>query len=183
MTRRLGMLLVLGAVGCVSTNVRPMIFPLSTAGRSVAVFPFADLRDPTAPDPLASPSARLRAALGAGLARQGYSIIDPTRLDALIAEQVTPPGAAPTDDEVLGISRTIGVQAALVGTVVAYDRPVWPKARLNVVLRLVDVARGNNERVLEVTIEKSNVLYPPNLHDDVVDLAVEQILAAIRMGG
>jgi hypothetical protein len=142
-----------------------------------------DLRDSDTKAKFASPTLRLQERLISGLAKLGFQVVERGRLEAVLAENAVSQSGITADSQAVHVGRLANADVVLMGALLTYDRPLYPKARLSLTFRAVAVSRGATERTIEVEIDKSNWLYPVDLLDDVVDLALEAVLKAVEAGG
>jgi hypothetical protein len=170
-------------VACTSTQVRPLIFPLVTVGRRVAVLELVDLRDSDTRAKFPSPAQRIQERLISGLAQQRFTVVERNALNAILTEQSLAQSGITAEGDAATVGKLAKADVVLIGSILTYDRPVYPKARLALVLRAVAVATGTVEKTIEVDTTKNNWVYPVELLEDTVDVAIEEVLKAIQAAG
>lgn len=145
--------------------------------RRIAVAPFADRRaDPAG---YSNPGPELQEKIANGLAMKRIEVIERTHLDRVLEEQALGQTGVLDGRTAARVGRILGVDAILVGEVLDYGKIITPVAKLDLVLRLIDARDGKILFALQVDARKTNMSYPFELHREVIEEAVEKVLAAI----
>ncbi|MBN2254316.1 MAG: hypothetical protein JW736_01270 [Deltaproteobacteria bacterium] len=144
----------------------------------VAVTEFIDGRNDTQSYP--NPAYELQEKIINGLVMKRISVIERKHLNKLLDEQALGQTGIVDERTAVRVGTILGVDAVLVGKVVDYGKIITPVAKLDLICRLIDVRTGKILFALQVNARKTNMGYPFELHREVIDEAVTQVLNAIH---
>ena len=73
---------------------------------------------------------------------QRFTVVERNALNAILTEHALAQSGITAEDQAMAVGKLANAEVVLLGTLLTYDRPIYPKARLSLVLRAVSVATG-----------------------------------------
>jgi len=166
--------------GCaLNYTVKPEKFNLSKAGRRIAVLEFSDLRVEGIKKKYPISTKIIVEKLIAGLSRKGFKVIDRENIEKIIKEQQLSITGLIDEKEAVEIGKLSGAEVVLIGSINEYQRTIYPKVKLDITIKAVNVEKGIVVSSLDVKVTKSNWFYPIELLNDVIEESVDKIVDAI----
>jgi curli biogenesis system outer membrane secretion channel CsgG len=171
--------------GCVPASIQQttIVTPfggviIPSAVQRIAVTEFVDGRQDKSSFP--NPAPELQEKIINGLVMKNVSVIERQHLNRIIAEQALGQTGMLDEQTAIRVGGILGVDAIIVGQVVDYGKIITPVAKLDLICRLIDVKSGKILFALQVNARKKNLSYPFELHREVIDESVAQVLNAIN---
>ncbi len=187
MNKRYGMiavllLLVFMLAGCggVQLQVAPKE-KLSGSIKTIAIMKFADARQDKEKGAYDNPSMIIQEKMISGLVNQGiFRVIERQQLEKILAEQKLQMSGMIDNNSAVEIGKMLGADGIMVGSITEYGRTIYPKARLTVNVRVIEVKTGLVKWATEIKGRKANYAYPVELLKDIIDETVTKLIKEIN---
>ncbi|MDD5687955.1 MAG: CsgG/HfaB family protein [Elusimicrobia bacterium] len=169
-------------VGCASYVLRPDKVVVSQNIKKIAILEFKDERIEKEKAKYQNPSKIIQEKLIAGLSRDGkFQVIERENIDKIIAEQKFQATGITDVATAVQLGKLANVDAMIFGSITQYGRTIYPRAVLQVTLKVVEVESGVIKSSVELRATKSNWIYPIELLSDVVNAGIEKIVKKISV--
>lgn len=177
-------LLLLGSMlsGCggVQIQVNPKE-KLSGSIKTIAIMEFTDARQAKEKETYDNPSIIIQEKMISSLVNQGFfRVIERQQLEKVITEQKLQISGLIDNSSAVEIGKMLGADGIMVGSITEYGRTIYPKARLTVNVRVIEVKTGLVKWAKEIKGRKANYAYPIELLKDIIDETVAKIIAQIQ---
>ncbi len=167
-------------VGCASYSLRPPKIIVSKNIKKIAILEFKDDRTDKEKQKYQNPSKIIREKLMAGLSKDGkFQIIERENIDKIIAEQKFQATGITDIETAVRIGKLANVDAMIFGSITQYGRTIYPRVKLNLTVKIVEVETGIIKSAVELRATKSNWFYPIELLNDVVDNGIDKLVKKI----
>ncbi|MBI5574513.1 MAG: hypothetical protein HY919_08210 [Elusimicrobia bacterium] len=167
-------------VGCASYSLRPSKVIVPKNIKKIAVLEFKDDRTDKEKQKYQNPSKIIQEKLIAGLSKDGkFQIIERENIDKIIAEQKFQATGITDIETAVRIGKLANVDAMIFGSITQYGRTIYPRAKLNINLRVVDIETGTITSSIELRATKNNWIYPIELLNDIVDNGSDKLAKKI----
>jgi curli biogenesis system outer membrane secretion channel CsgG len=174
------LLAVLAGCGGIEVQVAPKD-KLSASVKTLAIMEFGDVRQAKEKSSYDNPAKIIQEKIITGLASQGtFKIIEREQLDKILAEQRLQAAGLIDNASAVELGKMLGADGIMIGTITEYGRTIYPKARLTINVRVVDVKTGSVKWATEIKGRKANYAYPVELLKDIIDETVAKLLAGIQ---
>ena len=174
------MALILAGCGGVQLQVAPKE-KLSTGIKTIAIMEFADVRQTKEKGNYDNPALIIQEKMTSALANQGvFRVIERQQLEKVMAEQKLQMSGLIDNSSAVEIGKMLGADGIMVGSVTEYGRTIYPKARLTINVRVIEVETGLVKWATEIKGRKANYAYPLELLRDIIDETVAKIVAQIQ---
>lgn len=187
MNKRYGVIVVLlfliamlAGCGGVQLQVAPKE-KLSGNIKTIAIMEFADVRQAKEKEDYDNPSMIIQEKMISSLVNQGFfRVIDRQQLEKVIAEQKLQMSGIVDNNSAVEIGKILGADGIMVGSITEYGRTIYPKVRLTVNVRVIEVKTGLVKWATEIKGRKANYAYPIELLKDIIDETVAKVVAQIQ---
>ncbi|MBI5555844.1 MAG: hypothetical protein HY920_08360 [Elusimicrobia bacterium] len=176
------LLLVSMLTGCggVQLQVAPKE-KLSGSIKTIAVMEFADARQAKEKGAYDNPSMIIQEKMISRLVNQGlFRVIERPQLEKVMTEQKLQMSGLIDNSSAVEIGKMLGADGIMVGSITEYGRTIYPKARLTVNVRVIEVKTGLVKWATEIKGRKANYAYPVELLKDIIDETVTKVIAQIQ---
>lgn len=171
---------MLAGCGGVQLQVAPKE-KLSTNIKTIAIMEFTDVRQAKEKGAYDNPAPIVQEKMISGLVNQGiFRVIERQQLEKVLAEQKLQMSGVIDNNSAVEIGKMLGADGIMVGSVTEYGRTIYPKARLTVNVRVIEVKTGLIKWATEIKGRKANYAYPIELLKDIIDETVSKIVAQIQ---
>ncbi len=115
------------------------------------------------------------------LASQGvFQVIERQQLQKVIIEQKLQMSGLIDNSSAVEIGKMLGADGIMFGSITEYGRTIYPKARLTINVRVIEVKTGLVKWATEIKGRKANYAYPIELLKDIIDETVAKIITQIQ---
>jgi len=167
-------------VGCASYSLRPSKVIVPKNIKKIAVLEFKDERTEKEKQKYQNPSKIIQEKIIAGLSKDGkFQIIERENIDKIIAEQKFQATGITDIETAVRIGKLANVDAMIFGSITQYGRTIYPRAKLTVNLRIVDIETGTIKSSIELRATKNNWIYPIELLNDIIENGVDKLVRKI----
>ncbi|MDD5491066.1 MAG: CsgG/HfaB family protein [bacterium] len=171
---------MLAGCGGVQLQVMPKE-KLSASIKTIAILEFADVRQAKEKEAHDNPAPIIQEKIISALVNQGmFRVIERQQLEKIIAEQKLQMSGLIDNSSAVEIGKILGADGIMVGSITEYGRTIYPKARLTVNVRVIEVKTGLIKWATEIKGRKANYAYPIELLKDIIDETVAKIVAQIQ---
>ncbi len=148
--------------------------------KKIAVLEFKNNRTDKEKQKYQNPSKIIQEKLIAGLSKDGkFQIIERENIDKIITEQKFQSTGITDIETAVRIGKLANVDAMIFGSITQYGRTIYPRVKLNLTVKIVEVETGIIKSSVELRAAKSNWFYPIELLNDVVDNGVDKLVKKI----
>jgi len=148
--------------------------------KKIAVLEFKDERTEKEKQKYQNPSKIIQEKIIAGLSKDGkFQIIERENIDKIIAEQKFQATGITDIETAVRIGKLANVDAMIFGSITQYGRTIYPRAKLTVNLRIVDIETGTIKSSIELRATKNNWIYPIELLNDIIENGVDKLVRKI----
>jgi curli biogenesis system outer membrane secretion channel CsgG len=170
----------LAGCGGVQLQVAPKE-KLSGSIKTLAVMEFADVRQAKEKGEYDNPAMIIQEKMISGLVNQGFfRVIERQQLEKVLAEQKLQLSGMIDNSSAVEIGKMLGADGIMVGSITEYGRTIYPKARLTVNVRVIEVKTGLVKWATEIKGRKANFAYPIELLKDIIDETVAKVIAQVQ---
>ncbi|OGS45935.1 MAG: hypothetical protein A2539_05750 [Elusimicrobia bacterium RIFOXYD2_FULL_34_15] len=156
--------------GCSSYYFQPKKVVVSKNIKKIAILEFSDERTDKEKKKYQNPSKIIQEKLIAGLAKEGkFQVVERQNIDKILVEQKLQATGITDVNTAVKIGKLANVDAMVFGSITQYGRTIYPRAKLNVNLRIVDIETGTIASSIELRAAKNNWIYPIELLNDIVE--------------
>lgn len=171
---------ILAGCGGVQLQIAPKE-KLSGSIKTIAIMEFADMRQAKEKGAYDNPSMIIQEKMISGLVNQGiFRVIERQQLAKVLAEQKLQISGLIDNSSAVEIGKLLGADGIMVGGITEYGRTIYPKARLTVNVRVIEVKTGLVTWATEIKGRKANYAYPVELLKDIIDETVAKVIAQIQ---
>lgn len=144
--------------------------------KTLAVLEFLDDRISSERDRYPNPSKIVQEKIINVLVNQNsFRIMERAQLEKILAEQKLQLSGLVDSASAVEIGKVLGVDGIMIGSITEYGRTIYPKVRLTLNVRVIEVKTGEIKWASEIRGRKTNFLYPVELLKDVIDDTVKQL--------
>jgi TolB-like protein len=171
---------VLTGCGGVQLQVVPKE-KLSTDIKTIAIMEFADVRQAKEKGTYDNPAPIMQEKMISSLVNQGvFRVIERQQLEKVLAEQKLQMSGLIDNNSAAEIGKMLGADGIIVGSITEYGRTIYPKARLTVNVRVIEVKTGLIKWATEIKGRKANYAYPVELLKDIIDETTAKIITELN---
>lgn len=181
-SRIFGTLLIFGWLlpGCAKYLLQPDKIIVPKNIKKIAVLEFKDDRTEKEKKKYQNPSIIIQEKLTAGLSKTGkFQIIERENIDKIISEQKFQATGITDVMTAVQIGKLANVDAMIFGSISQYGRTIYPRAKLNITVKIVEVQTGIIKSSVELRATKNNWIYPIELLSDVIDNGIDKLIGKI----
>lgn len=154
---------------------------LSGSIKTIAIMEFADVRQAKEKGDYDNPSMIIQEKMISSLVNQGlFRVIERQQLEKVLAEQKLQMSGMIDNANAVEIGKMLGADGIMVGSITEYGRTIYPKVRLTVNVRVIEVKTGLVKWAKEIKGRKANYAYPVELLKDIIDETVAKVIAQIE---
>ena len=166
--------------GCSSYYLQPKKIVVPKNLKKFAILEFKDERTEKEKNKYQNPSKIIQEKLIAGLSKEGkLQIVERQNIDKILEEQKLQTTGITDVATAVQIGKLANVDAMIFGSITQYGRTIYPRVKLNINLRIVNVETGTITSSIELRATKSNWIYPLELLNDVVENGVDKLAKKI----
>ena len=170
--------------GCSRYYFQPRNIVVPKSIKKIAILEFKDERSDKEKKKYQNPSRIVQEKLIAGLSKEGkFQIVERENIDKIISEQKLQATGITDVETAVQIGKLANVDAMIFGSVTQYGRTIYPRAKFNINLRVVNVETGTITSSIELRATKNNWIYPIELLNDIVDDGVDKLARKITAEG
>jgi len=142
---------------------------------------FADVRQTKEKEDYDNPAPIVQEKIISALASQGvFQVIERQQLQKVIIEQKLQMSGLIDNSSAVEIGKMLGADGIMFGSITEYGRTIYPKARLTINVRVIEVKTGLVKWATEIKGRKANYAYPIELLKDIIDETVAKIITQIQ---